>query len=315
MATVATSREGPSGLTLLAFAGIVLIAGANLVAVRFTTPEIPPLFGAGLRFGVAGVALLMVAGVMRVPLPRGRELLGTLLYGLFAFTGAMAFGYLALRDLPAGVGGLIIATVPVITLFLAWLQHQEPFRVRSLFGALLTVVGIIVLLAGSGAGTFPIGSGLLMVIGAVCLAEAGIVVKRFPPSHPMISNGLAMSSGAVILLLLSPLAGEQWALPDEAAVWWALIFMVIVGSVGLFALYLFVLKGWTASGASYQFVLMPFVAAFLASWLLDEGISGGFVIGGLIVLAGVYVGALSSGSLPLPGTHHQEALAQRCSTT
>lgn len=50
---------------------------------------------------------------MRVPKPTKHELTGTVFYGLLAFGGAMAFGYRSLQDLPATIGGLIIATVPV----------------------------------------------------------------------------------------------------------------------------------------------------------------------------------------------------------
>ena len=94
-----------------------------------------------------------------------------------------------------------------------------------------------------------------------------------------------------------------------------LVFMVLIGSIGLFELYLFVLKGWTASGASYQFVLIPFAAALLGSWILDEAITAMFVAGGLIVAVGVYVGALSSTRMPSSTTPHQEAQALRCTTT
>ena len=111
-------------------------------------------------------------------------------------------------------------------------------------------------------------------------------------------------------------AGEyQPVLPADGDVWLAMGYMVLLGSVALFALYLFVLKGWTASGASYQFVLIPFVTALLGSWLLDEAVDERFIFGGLIVVVGVYVGALSSGRVPLPSHPHLEAHAQRCSTT
>ncbi len=305
----------PDRLTLLAFVGVVAIAGANFVAVRFANEDVAPFFGAGLRFSIAWLLLLVAAIVVRVPTPSREELVGTVLYGILAFGGSMALGYWALLRLPAGIAGVIIAAVPVLTLLLARVHGLEPFRWRGLLGGLLTVGGIWVLLAGSGSAPVPIGSALAMVGAAFCFAEAGIVIKKFPPCHPMASNGLAMSIGAALLLVLSQVFGESWSLPTREGVWLVLAYIVLVGSVALFGMYLFVLKGWTASGASYQFVLMPFVAALLGAWLLGETINGGFVIGGLIVLTGVYVGALSSGSVPVPATPEQEAQAQRCSTT
>jgi len=310
-----TRRGLPDRLTLLAFLGVVVVAGANIVAVRFTNEDVPPFFGAGLRFGIAGLLLLTVAGFRRIPLPTQRALVGTTLYGLLAFGGSMALGYWALVSLPTGVAGLIIASVPVLTLFLARIHGLEPFRWRGLVGGLLTIAGIAILLSGSVEASVPIGSALAMLGAALCLAEASIVVKRFPPCHPVTFNGLGMTIGAAVLLLVSLASSESWALPPREMVWLAVGYMVLIGSVGLFAMYLYVLKGWTASGASYQFVLIPFVAAVLGAWILGETISGGFVVAGLIVLTGVYVGALSTGKVPVPSSPQQEAHAQRCSTT
>jgi drug/metabolite transporter (DMT)-like permease len=84
--------------------------------------------------------------------------------------------------------------------------------------------------------------------------------------------------------------------------------------IALSGLYLFVLTRWPVSRASYQFVLVPFVAVLIAAWLLHEPINTGLGFGGAIVLLGVYVGAVSSTKVPAPATQEHEILAQRCST-
>lgn len=58
-------------------------------------------------------------------------------------------------------------------------------------------------------------------------------------------------------------------------------------------LFLFVLRRWTASGTSFAFVLTPFVTVAVGVWLAHETISWAFVVGGVLVLLGVYVGALA----------------------
>ena len=71
-----------------------------------------------------------------------------------------------------------------------------------------------------------------------------------------------------------------------------LAYLVVVGSVVVFLLYLVVLRYWTASRASYGFVIIPVVTLVLSAWLDNEQIGVGLVLGGLLVMAGVYVGAL-----------------------
>jgi drug/metabolite transporter (DMT)-like permease len=299
-------------VTSLAFAGVVVIGGTNLVAVRYTNEYVPPFMGSALRFGVAGVALLVVATVRKVPRPRQGELTGTVLYGLLAFGGAMGFGYWGLQQIPAGVAGVIFASVPVLTLLLAMVHGLERVGPRALIGAVFTVLGVAVLVGDSTAGSLPLRPSLSMVASAVCLAEAGIVIKKFPPCHAIASNGLAMTIGAVVVLGVSLLTQETWSLPSRAGVWLAMAYLIVVGSIGLFWLYLLVLERWAASQASYQFVIIPFVATLMAASLLSERISGRFAIGGAVVLAGVIIGALSTGANPVPASDQQEAQAQRC---
>ena len=68
-----------------------------------------------------------------------------------------------------------------------------------------------------------------------------------------------MAVGAVVLLALTAIFDEAYALPSSASTWAAQTSLVVAGSVGVFWLYVFVLRGWTASAASYQLVLIPLV--------------------------------------------------------
>jgi drug/metabolite transporter (DMT)-like permease len=105
-------------------------------------------------------------------------------------------------------------------------------------------------------------------------------------------NTVAMPVGSVFLLVLAVVVGETFALPESASAWAAQAYLVTAGSVGVFWLYVFVLRGWTASAASYQMVLIPLVTVAISAWLQDEPITPAFALGALLVLAGVYVGAL-----------------------
>jgi drug/metabolite transporter (DMT)-like permease len=289
----------PDRLTLTAFAALVFIGGSNVVAVSLSNDDLPPFFGAGLRFAVAGSILLAVVAVRRIPLPRGRALFGTVVYGLLGFAVFYALAYWALVHLSAGVAAVMLASVPLLTFFFAWAHGLEPFRWRALVGSMIVIVGIAVLIGGELSLTVPLGPMLAVLGAAAAAAESGVVIKQFPPSSPMATNGLAMAMGALVLLGISALSGERWALPDRAFSWGVFLYLVLLGSVALFGLFLFVLGRWTASAASYFVVLMPIVSAVLAAWVLDEPITWALALGGAVILVGVYVGALSRGKVPL----------------
>ena len=86
-----TSR-GPDRVTLAAFVLAVLLAGANGLAIGFSNDELAPYWGATLRFLAAGLVCAAIVAVRRYPIPRGRALLGMVLYGVLAI--AFAFGLL-----------------------------------------------------------------------------------------------------------------------------------------------------------------------------------------------------------------------------
>lgn len=282
----------PDRLTLAAFAVLVLLAGLNPPGVKATLGDLAPMWSAGLRFTAAAAILTAAVMVRRQPLPRGRALVGALLFGGLSFAAFFAFAYWGIQRLPAGVAAVVFASVPLLTFAAAVLHRLEPFRGLTLAGALLAVVGIAFMVGGPGTGSLSIVGILAMIAAAVCAAEAAIVAKRFPPVPPLMMNAVGMTVGAVVLLALSFATGEPHASPGETATWLWLGYLVLLGSVAFFVIYLFVLGRWTASGASYQWVLFPVVSVVFASLFQGERITVGLVGGGALVLIGVYVGAL-----------------------
>lgn len=283
----------PDLLTLAGFGAVVLLAGSNLVVVRLSNRGLPPFFGAGVRFVAASLLLFGWVLARRLPLPTRRELPGTLLFGLLGFAGFFAFGYWALVYLPAGIVGTLAASVPLLTLFFAAAQGLEEVTLRGLAGGAIAMAGIAVMLGAPAAAGVAIAPALSVLAAAACDAEANVVVKKLPLGHPVSTNAVAMMAGSLILLALSAVYRESWALPADASTWWALAYLVTLGSVVLFVLFLWTIRRWTASGMSYMFVLMPVVATVLGIFILDEPVTAAAAAGGGLVLAGVFVGALS----------------------
>jgi drug/metabolite transporter (DMT)-like permease len=278
---------------LAAFAAVVLLGGGNGVSVRFSDRELAPFWGATIRFGLAATMLMGVVLVARISLPRGRALLGSVLYGLFAFAGAFGLIYWGLVETPAGLGQIILALVPLLTLLLAVVQRQETFRWRGLFGALIAVVGIAIVFGGRVGTAVPIVSALAVVAAAACMAESNVVVKHFPKSHPVATNAVAMATGAAILFGATLLTGEPMTTPARTETWFAIGYLALIGSVAVFSLFLYVIARWSASVSSYVMLLMPLVTVALSAVLDHEAVTAGYLIGGPLVLVGVYIGAFA----------------------
>jgi drug/metabolite transporter (DMT)-like permease len=285
----------PDAMTLLAFAGMTTLVAGNFVAVRFSNFGLPPFWGAGLRFGAAALLFLGYMWLRSVPWPDRRGLVTVLAYGVFQFGAGYALVYWGLQRVPAGLASVIIATAPLFTILFTALLGLEKPTWRGLAGALIGLAGVAYLYWERAGVDIPPAYLVATVAAAVCFCLGPVVVKRFGRAHPAATNGIAMLVGAAILFPMSMLAGEPAGLPQDASTWLALVYLVLLGSVGLFALLLYSLERWTATAVSYQVVISPVLAFALSAWLLDEPLTSGLLVGGLLVLVGVYLGILAPG--------------------
>jgi drug/metabolite transporter (DMT)-like permease len=279
--------------TFLAFLAITLMLGTNYVAVRVSNRELAPFWGAGLRIAMAALLLLSLARVRGLRLPAGRALAGAVLFGLLVFAALYGLLYRALLFVPAGMASVLMATVPLMTLLLAVLVGQERFHWRAMLGGAAALAGIGLVFWEQLRADVPLGALLLVLLAAASASLSGIVVKRFPRSHPIATNAVAMAVGAAVLLAVSGLLNEPWTLPARSETWAALAWLILSTS-GAFVLMVWVLQRWSASATSFSTVLQPLVTVAVAAWLVGEQVTLPFLAGAALALIGVYWGALMS---------------------
>jgi drug/metabolite transporter (DMT)-like permease len=291
--------------THLAFIGTVFIGGTNFVAVSFSNLELQPFFGAALRFGLAALIFFLIARVSQVPLPPARSMAGAAVYGLLGFGAAYAFLYYALVGLSAGTTALILASVPLLTLVIAVVLGQERLTLRGVIASILVIVGIAVLSLDTLGGDLTRSYLFAAMLGAIAAAASSVVAKSFRDVHPLNMNAFGMAAGTMLLTVASLAFGERWPLPQQTQTWIALSWLVVLGSVGLFQLFLYVIRRWTASATVYSLAAMPVVAVALGAVLLNQPITIETLLGGSLVVAAVYVGA-TSGARPVRGVRQDE---------
>jgi drug/metabolite transporter (DMT)-like permease len=298
-------------LVTLAFIAEAILAGANGVAIRFSNRELAPIWGAGLRFALAAVLMVSIMLALRLTIPRGRALRGAVLFGLLQFAGAFGFFYFALTQIQAGLGQTLLALVPLATLLLAVAQRQERLSAAAVLGTLLGLAGIALISLDPGREPVPPIALLAVLLSVLCFAQALVLVRRLPPMQPVTLNAVGMVAGALALLAAALLLGEPMVLPQRAETWVALLYVVAIGSVVVFLLHVFVAQHWGASRAAYVMVVIPLVTITLSAWLDQEPVTGGLLLGGLLVLGGVYLGALRSiPAPPSPAEDSQESFDQ-----
>ncbi|HEX9840382.1 MAG TPA: EamA family transporter [Anaerolineales bacterium] len=280
-------------LTLAAFVTVVIFLGVNFVAVKFSNQELPPFWGASLRFILASILLSSIVRIRHIPLPKGEAFTGAVLFGLFAFAINFGFLYWALTKVSAGMASVMFAAIPLITLLIASLIGLERLTWRGILGAGVVIAGIGVVFNEQLKFDIPFIYLGAVLLAAISAALSGIVVKYFPKSHPIATNAVAMGTAAILLLILSVFSRETFGLPALLSTWLALGWLVASSIVG-FVLMVWILSRWSATATSYIGVLTPLVTVVAASLLAGESPTLAFLGGSVLVLLGVYVGALSS---------------------
>ena len=289
---MAETNSNPDKSTVAAFAVAVIFLGVNFVAVRFSNQELPPFWGAALRFMIASILLFGIVRLRQIPLPQGKALTGAALFGLFSFAISYAFLYWGLTRVSSGLASVLFATIPLVTQLIAALIGQEKLTWKGMLGASIVIAGIAVVFLEQLKFDVP-----LIYMGAILAAVAssalsGIVIRYYPKSHPVSTNVIGMGVGAILLLVLSFFTGETKNLPSLPSTWLALGWLVLSSIVG-FVLIVWLLSRWSATATSYIGVLTPLVTVAVASLLAGETPTLTFLWGSLLVLLGVYIGALS----------------------
>ena len=290
----------PPTAVLAVFVAVVLIGGTNFVAVRFSNRELPPFWGAGLRFAIAGALLVGFAAWRRIPLPLGPALPGVALLGVLNFGVAYALAYWGLLEAPSAMAATFVALVPLMTFFMATALGMERFRWSGVLGGAIAVAGVALVFVDQLRATVPPAALAALFLQAVAVAVSTVLLKRLPRADPIGTNAVAMLCGAALLFVIAFVARETPGLPSRPEVWAAFLYLVTLGGIGLFIGVVFIVLRWTASASAYVTVLFPVVTVAVGAILAGELVSLQFVAGAVLVMLGTYVGAFVAAA-PGPG--------------
>jgi drug/metabolite transporter (DMT)-like permease len=279
-------RPRPPGWLIAAcLLSVYIIWGTTYFAIKVGIAGSPPFFLIGTRFLVAGAVLMAWQALRRQPMPTLRQWRGAALVGFLLLVVGNGGVAVAERWVSSGATVALISIMPLGTALWSGAFGNWPRRLEWVAIALGGVGAAVMLmgrdLQGSIAGT------LVILLSITCWSLGTVLSRRVDIPHGPTGFGAEMLTAGLLLLLLSAMLGEHWALPHSAPVWWAWGYLVVFGSLIAFSAYRFVVERVSPTLASTYAYINPPVALFVGWGLGNETFSSNILFGLPIVLGAV----------------------------
>lgn len=281
--------EDRSLATYAGFAGMCLIWGSTFLAIRIGNESLPPLWAASLRLAIAAPLYLVIARLAGAPRPRGPALSSALGYGLLNYGVSFVLIYWGELYVPSGTTAVLYATTPLTTAVAASITGIQTLERRAVAGALLGLAGVVSIFAGELASGGPPGALAAIFAAAVASALSGVLLKKGPAQSTWTLNGVGVLVGLPICLAASFALGETHALPAGRTAWAPLLYLVLAGNLGAYALFGWLVTKWKVTRVSAVTLIIPLIAIALGGLVRGEAPPAGTYAGAALVLAGVAI--------------------------
>lgn len=193
---------------------------------------------------------------------------------------------------------LLVSTAPIWVAVFQYVSGRGAPALRTVLALLLAVCGVAVASIGHGGGNGLLTGDLLAVAGAVAMAAYLLLSQKAQASLPF-RRYLAIAYGsAAALLWLAVTLTDTAAGGFNATTWLAFAGMAGISQLIGHSGYNWSLRHLNPLFIAVALVGEPVIASVLGWWLLGERLDWQTGAGGILILAGILLGASAARALP-----------------
>jgi drug/metabolite transporter (DMT)-like permease len=271
---------------------LCLLWSLQQISLKAAADTVSPMLMVALR---SGLAALLVGVMMRMrgeglALHTGRWRPGLVVGALFCLEYLLVA--LALRFTHASHVVVFLYTAPIFAALSLHLRFPaERLRRPQWLGIAVAFAGIAVAFLGGGGAQVDarvlLGDAMALLAGAAWGATTYAIRCSSLSSAPATETLLYQLLGAFVLLLPLAFLGGHAHLTLGPVFWGHFFFQAVVVSFASFLAWFWLLRRYLASRLGVFSFLTPVFGVVLGIWLLDEPLEPGFIVGSVLVLAGI----------------------------
>ncbi|WP_305856838.1 DMT family transporter [Balneatrix alpica] len=285
------SRKPLDSLAIGLMIPFCICFGLQQVALKAAAPDMAPMLQIALRsiLGAAMVYALLRWQKESMTWRNGVWQPGLLVGVLFALE--YVFLAEALRYTSAGHAVVFLYTSPMFSaLILHFRLETERMSLVQWLGILLAFAGIVTAFGGNLSidSSEQLFGDFLALLGGLAWGLTTVVIRTSSLSN-LPSKQTVLYQLLVAAALLTPLAWwwDQFSFNPTPLLLGSLAFQTLIIAFGALLIWFWLLRNYQASRIGVLSFMTPIFGVLLGAWLLDETIEPGFMLGALLVVAGI----------------------------
>lgn len=287
-----SSKVASIGLPILALLWVGFFWGTTWIASKEGVQNMPALQLAGIRQFIGGILYVAYFLYKKTPWPRGKQWKTIFILSILNFVLSNGLSTWGVKYISSGLGAIIGAIFPLWIVLITVFRGEKIARL-SILGLVISFVGICVIfydhLADFLIPDFRFGI-FISLIATITWAFGTLYTRKKAASfNPYFSLGLQMLISSLITLAIIGATGTGINIREiPVNSWWAIAYLVIIGSVLTFIAYIYMIQRLPAEISSIYAYINPIVAILLGAIIFVEPLTIAIAIGGAVTLCGLY---------------------------
>jgi drug/metabolite transporter (DMT)-like permease len=273
----------------------VIVWGASFIATKIAVGQISPIALVWMRFAM-GIPFLFVAVLLRkqFEFPKAKDLL---YFAMLGFLGISFHQWLqsnGLRTSQATTTAWIVSTSPAFIAILGWLILKEELNGLQAFGIVLSMAGVVAVVSKGDIANIAVKGttgDLLIFISSINWAVFSILSRKGLRVHSStLQTFWLMVIGWLIISVAFVAEKDYLEIPKlDTQGWIAMIFLGVFTTGLTYIAWFDVLSQLPAAQSGAFLFIEPLVSMATAAIILNERITLVSVLGGAVILLGIWL--------------------------